>query len=149
MASTLYPTGLASAFTDWDAGGTFGWALALTSYTPDLVTDVWLADIAAYEPTDGSYSRQVLTGDVVTIEVPVVSGFTGFVVFDADDPEWTAIAGGESIGWLVLYEDVTDDSDSPLIAAIQASWYTTGTDFAPALGAGGAFRISTACPAVE
>lgn len=127
----------------------YGWALALNSYTPNLVTDDYVADIVAYEPTDGSYSRQVASGEIVIVDVPLAVGFTGFVRFQSDEPVWTAITGGESIGWLILYEFVTNDADSPLVAAIQASWYTTGTNFSPSLGATGAFRISTACPAVE
>lgn len=149
MASTLYPTGLASAFVGWGTTGVYGWALALNSYTPSLVTDVYLSDVAGYEPSDGSYTRQSASGELVIVDVPLAAGFTGFVRFQADEPVWTAITGGESIGWILLYEFVTTDFDSPLVAAIQASWYTTGSNFSPSLGTNGAFRISTACPAVE
>lgn len=127
----------------------YGWALLSNAYTPDLVTETYLSDVTFYELTDGSYSRQTASGETVIVDVPLTAGFSGFVRFDADDPVWTAITGAESVGWLLLYEFVTNDGDSPLVAAIQASWYTSGTNFAPTLGTNGAFRISTACPAVE
>lgn len=40
------------------------------------------------------------------------------IVYDAADPTWTAVAGGSTIGWAVVYKLVTNDADSPPLFVI-------------------------------
>mgnify|MGYP003452046701 CR=1 FL=1 len=34
------------------------------------------------------------------------------IVYDAADPTWTAVAGGSTVGWCVVYKFVTNDAGS-------------------------------------
>lgn len=40
------------------------------------------------------------------------------IVFDAADPTWTAVAGGSTVGWCVVYKFVTNDAGSTPIFVI-------------------------------
>lgn len=40
------------------------------------------------------------------------------IVYDAADPTWTAVAGGSTVGWVVVYKFVTNDAGSTPIFVI-------------------------------
>ena len=51
------------------------------------------------------------------------------IVYDAADPTWTAVAGGSTIGWCVVFKFVTIDGDSiPIFVIDLADTATNGSD---------------------
>jgi hypothetical protein len=51
-------------------------------------------------------------------------------VFDADDPVWTALGAGATIGGAILLKEVTNDGASPVILFLDpADLPTNGSDF--------------------
>lgn len=60
------------------------------------------------------------------------------IVYDAADPTWTAVAGGSTIGWCVVYKFVTNDADSiPLFVIDLTDTATNGSDITVAFSASG------------
>ena len=60
------------------------------------------------------------------------------IVYDAADPTWTAVAGGSTIGWCIVYKFVTNDADSVPIAVIDlADTATNGGDITVQFNADG------------
>ena len=60
------------------------------------------------------------------------------IVYDAADPTWTAVAGGSTIGWCIVYKFVTNDGDSVPIAVIDlADTATNGGDITVQFNADG------------
>lgn len=43
------------------------------------------------------------------------------IVYDAADPTWTAVAGGSTIGWVVVFKFVTNDAGSTPIFVIDVT----------------------------
>jgi hypothetical protein len=64
------------------------------------------------------------------------------VTFDAADPTWTAVAGGSTVGWVVLYKFVVNDAGSTPIACIDvADTATNGGDITVTFDATGCFYL--------
>lgn len=113
--------------------GTFEWLLLLASAAePDCGTDQFVADLSADEPTDGSYARVAISGMAVATD-----SSTCTLAMTCDDPTFTAFAGGEQVGWLVLFLQVTNDADSPLMVAFRIDWTADGSDFVPTVNPDG------------
>lgn len=98
-------TGIASADLRWlmlkDSGYVF-------NRDDDFVDDL---DPASNEITVAGYSRINLTGGTRTVD-----DTANQITYSADSPDFGTLAGGENATDIVLYEFVTDDSDSTLIA---------------------------------
>jgi hypothetical protein len=118
MAVLIYPQGIPSwpGLNDVD----YRWMLLVSSYVPDPSIDQFVADIAAHEATDSSYARVTLTGATQTVTSTSVD-------YDADDPAFGNLVGGETLAWAVLFEQVTSDADSPLMAAYRIAKVTDGS----------------------
>lgn len=128
-ASTLYLPGLGQwpALDDTD----FRWIALDDTYSPDPVNDTYVADLIG-ELTDPSYARVTLTGSSIAIASTVL----GWVVsYTSDPPVFAALGGATDIAWLVLAREVTNDADSPLLAAWAVAWAPDGSDFSPVVNA--------------
>lgn len=129
MSVVRYPTGDKYWF-DFQAGAlaTYMYAALLSSYSPDPTTEVFMSDVSASEPTDGSWTRLAITGRTVTTDLP-----TGYNLMDADDPDFGSPVGGETVGWVLVFADAGADSASPLMSAYTVSHTADGSPFAPAV----------------
>lgn len=141
-----FPVGLDAVAEEWTTG-TFEWALADPSWAPDPSTETFMSALAAYELTDGSYSRQAVASPTRTPTAPATPTGEGVVRFDCANPSWVAIAGGESVGWAVLFQQVTNDADSPIALALPMSYVTSGLTLTLTVSAYGVWQFSTYCPA--
>jgi hypothetical protein len=64
------------------------------------------------------------------------------IVYDAADPTYTAVAGGSTVGWVVVYKFVSNDAGSTPIAAIDvADTATNGGDITITFAATGIFYL--------
>lgn len=64
------------------------------------------------------------------------------IVYDAADSTWTAVAGGSTIGWLAIYQFVTNDAGSVPIAIIDVTDLpTNGGDVTAPYAATGLFYL--------
>lgn len=62
------------------------------------------------------------------------------IVYDAADPTWTAVAGGSTVGWAVVYKFVVNDAGSTPICVIDvADTATNGGDISITFSASGIF----------
>jgi hypothetical protein len=53
------------------------------------------------------------------------------IVYDAADPTWTAVAGGSTVGWVIVYKFDTDDAGStPIFVIDVTNLPTNGSDIA-------------------
>lgn len=51
------------------------------------------------------------------------------IVYDAADPTWTAVAGGSTVGWCVVFKFVSNDAGStPIFILDVADTATNGSD---------------------
>lgn len=71
---------------------------------------------ASNELQDASYSRQTITNAADAID-----DTNDRVTMDCDNVTFTSLAGGEEIGGIVIYREVTNDSDSELLLYQQIS----------------------------
>lgn len=104
-------------------------ALVSTAYTVDLAAHEFLSDLGANR-----------IGTDQTLGTP--SSTAG--VFDAADSLWTAVAGGSTVGAVVIYKDTTVAGTSPLIAYIDTGGglpYSTGGGNIPVVWASTAAKI--------
>lgn len=59
-------------------------------------------------------------------------------VYDAADPTWSAVASGDTIGWIVVYKFITDDTDSvPIFCVDVTDTPTNGLDVLWTISANG------------
>lgn len=130
MPDVIFPTGLPR----WSGldNTNYRWMLLLDTYVPSCITDINPNDISADELTDGSYARVTLSGATETISTSPCQ-----VSYDATDPTFSALDGAEDVGWLVLFELVTNDADSILMAAYKLEHTTDASDFTPELSSNG------------
>lgn len=64
------------------------------------------------------------------------------IVYDAADPTWTAVAGGSTVGWVVIFKFVTNDAGSTPIAVIDiADTATNGGDITIQFASTGIFYL--------
>jgi hypothetical protein len=64
------------------------------------------------------------------------------IVYDAADSTWTAVAGGSTVGWIVIFKFVTNDAGSTPIAVIDvADTATNGGDITATYASTGIFYL--------
>ena len=64
------------------------------------------------------------------------------IVYDAENPVWTAVAGGSTVGFVVIYKFVTNDASSTPICCIDvADTATNGGDITVTFDAAGIFYL--------
>jgi len=85
--------------------------LLTTAGAPTADTN-FVSDIVANEVTVGGYARQTLTGETVTED-----DTNDFAYLDANDPSFTALVAGETVGWTILYRHTGADATAPVYAA--------------------------------
>lgn len=143
----LYPTGVNKAFLDWE-GDTFEWALwtAAAVARPDI--HVYLDELGPGELATASYSRVPMTTPTRPITIPTApDGTGGSIAFFCDGPDFGVLSDGEVATWLVLYNLVTTDADSPLVAMMPCGYVANGVDQALfVLPGSGAIAMGFACP---
>lgn len=129
---------------DWDDGAaTFRLLLVNTSYTVNIDTHIYVADITPLtnELSGTGYSRKDLTTRTV-----VVDNANDRADYKADNVTWVGINAGTAAG-AIVYKFVSADADSPLICYIDfADTVTNGGDFTLKFNGdptnGAIFRIS-------
>jgi len=142
MASAVYNEG-AHRLTP-GVTGSISWSsdtikilLVTSSYTLDKDHD-FVNDVTASEVNPTNYSRKTLASKTITKD-----NATDRVKFDAADPVWTSLGGASNatIAAAIVYKEVTDDTDSPLICKIDliSSFTTNGSDFTFQFDANGLF----------
>lgn len=98
-------------------------------------------DVAANEVTNDvgtGYERKVLGTKAITLDAA-----NDRVFFDAANPVYTSIKTTQTLAAAVVFKQVTDDTDSPLIALINfADLITNGSDVELQINAGGLFRVN-------
>lgn len=129
----LYPTGIPL----WSTldNTNHRWMLLDPDYEPNIA-HVFVDDVSANELTDGSYGRETLTGSSEVVDL-----VEGWVTYDADDPTWTALAGGEDIGYVAMFNLVTNDADSVMMYVTRLSFTTDGSNFTPIVSSNGIARF--------
>lgn len=103
-------------------------------------SDEFVSDIVANEATNSSgsgYERKTLSNASIALDAG-----NDRVEFDADDITYTAIDAG-TIASAIIYKEVTNDADSPLIADIDfTDLVTNGSDVDLQVNADGFFYIT-------
>ena len=116
------------------------------SFDPDthqFVGDVLDGGTTAQEPSDASYSRQSLSGQSTSADDTDDEG-----VFDADDVTFGSLSTTNQIQGVLIYKQVTDDTDSPIVGVIDDAddsdlpTETNGTDFVIEWSANGVITAS-------
>lgn len=140
-----FPTGFYDAIRFWTTG-TFEWALLTSAWIQDETTQVFMSSISAAEFTDLSYSRVALTTPTVEIILPTGVEGPGFVALKSDPPEFGILSGGEIAESAVLIRVVTNDADSPIVAAYPVTYTANSINPANFLVAStGTVAASTVC----
>jgi len=109
------------------------------SYTPDIDNDVYVDDVtvAASEMSGTGYTRKTLN---VTISTDNANDRG---VADADDLSYTGLDAG-TIQGVLIYKEVSTDSDSPLIGWYESSDFplpTNGGDVTLTINAAGLLTL--------
>lgn len=145
MASSLYNTGLEKILNNTinlNASADVRCLLLKSSgYTFDADHD-FVSDLttASNEISVSGYSRQALTGEVIT-RVDA----SDRVMFDANDVTFSALVAGQTVGAAVLYVYNASDSSAQLIAYIDLTdTATNGGDIVIQWHANGIFYIPVA-----
>ena len=103
-------------------------------------SDEFVSDIVANEATNSSgsgYERKTLANASIALDAG-----NDRVEFDADDISYTAIDAG-TIASAIIYKEVTNDSDSPLIADVDfTDLVTNGSDVDLQVNSEGFFYIT-------
>jgi hypothetical protein len=138
MASNLYNPGLEKLLSnsiDYDSD-TIKVILVDTNHTFDK-TDEFVSDIVANEASGTGYSRKTLANKSQTLDTA-----NDRVEFDADNPTYTALDAG-TIASVVIFKEVTNDADSPLIANIDfPDLVTNGSDVELRINSEGLFFVT-------
>jgi len=103
-------------------------------------SDEFVSDIVANEATNSTgsgYERKTLANASIALDTG-----NDRVEFDADDISYTAIDAG-TIASAIIYKEVTNDADSPLIADVDfTDLVTNGSDVDLQVNAEGFFHIT-------
>jgi len=103
-------------------------------------SDEFVSDIVANEATNSTgsgYERKTLANASIALDTG-----NDRVEFDADDISYTAIDAG-TIASAIIYKEVTNDADSPLIADVDfTDLVTNGSDVDLQVNAEGFFYIT-------
>lgn len=129
MADVIYTRGIP----EWAAIDDTNYKMLLvgTTYVADKDHD-YVDDVSSDELTDASYARQTISGSNVTYD-----DTNDRVTYDCTDVTWTALAGGEAIGGVILYHEINDDTDSILMAYYDVSGTSNGDDMIFVVGSSG------------
>lgn len=122
MATTVYNIGL-DELRDFTTD-TIRAMLLDNTYTPDKDHD-FVADVVAAELAGAGYARETLTTKART-----VSDANDRIEYTADDPDFGAVAVGETAQYMVVYKFVTNDADSILLSCFDLGGVpTNGASF--------------------
>lgn len=135
-----------------DAQGSADVVLLLmsSSYSPDTTAHDFISDINAdeldadgYNAAFGSADRQTPSNRTWDRDDP-----NDRIEFDFDDVTWSSLGGGvsdnnDTAGYVVIAEERTDDTDSPLIAydSLQDDRETNGSDITYSPDSEGMFQL--------
>lgn len=144
MASNVY-TNATKLFGDGDVDwlvDTIRVMLMKSSFTPDLDVNIFVADISADELSVSGYARQTLANKFSTKD-----NANNRTDYGADNPVFTSLAAGQTVGWAVIFKLVTNDADSPVICVLDGTDVATngGTitlRFNGTAGSGITFRLA-------
>lgn len=118
--TTIYPpAALPANLADWTTD-TYRWMLLQAPFAPAWNTQEFVADISADEVTGAGYSRFTATNNAVDVSEL-------FPAYVTDDPSFGSVATGETATHVVLYREVTNDADSPLLLAAGVNIVFDGT----------------------
>ena len=138
MASNLYNPGLEKLLDgtiDFE-NDTINVLLVDTNHTFDKTHD-FVDDIVANEASGTGYSRKTLANASIALDAG-----NDRVEFDADNPSYTALDAG-TIAAAIIFKQVNDDTDSPLIAQIDfADLVTNGSDVELQINSEGLFYVT-------
>lgn len=118
MASNVY-TNATKLFGDGDIdwlADTIRVMLLTAAFVPDLDADIFVADVVTDELVGAGYARITLAGKLSTKDNG--NNRTDYI---ANNPVWAAIAAGETIGWAIVFKQITNDADSTLIAVLDGA----------------------------
>ncbi|MEM6437585.1 MAG: hypothetical protein AAF773_27575 [Cyanobacteria bacterium P01_D01_bin.115] len=111
--------------------------LVTDAYTYDENHD-FVNDVSGSEATGAT--RQTLASPVFTPDTA-----NDRVVYDAADATFLAVTSAQTISGAVVYKEVTDDTDSPLIAFLDGTdLAANGSDIQVQFAATGVFYVSYA-----
>lgn len=114
---------------DWSAD-TIRARLVASSFTPTK-DDTSMTGYTAIG-TDQTLGSKTFTEDTTNDRI----------VYDAADPTWTAVAGGSTVGWVVVFKFVTNDAGSTPICVIDVTdTATNGGDITVTFDAAGIFYL--------
>jgi len=138
MASNLYNPGLEKLLDgtiDFE-NDTINVLLVDTNHTFDKTHD-FVDDIVANEASGTGYARKTLANAAIALDAA-----NDRVEFDADNPSYTALDAG-TIAAAIIFKQVTNDADSPLIAQIDfADLVTNGSDVELQINTEGLFFVT-------
>jgi hypothetical protein len=114
---------------NWDSTN-YRWMLLKSPFAPDGSTQEFVDDISTNEFSDASYSRITVGG---------TAGPTGTtsLTWTANDAAFGSLAGSETANYMVLFKQVTNDTDSPLLAAYRINKTSDGSPFTVAWNGAG------------
>ena len=138
MASNLYNPGLEKLLDGTIAfeSDTINVLLVDTSHT-FTKTHEFVSDIVANEASGTGYARKTLANAAIALDAA-----NDRVEFDADNPSYTALDAG-TIAAAIIFKQVTNDADSPLIAQIDfADLVTNGSDVELQITSEGLFFVT-------
>lgn len=138
MASNLYNPGLEKLLdgTISFESDTINVLLVDTSHTFDK-THEFVSDIVANEASGTGYARKTLANAAIALDAA-----NDRVEFDADNPSYTALNAG-TIAAAIVFKNVTNDADSPIIAQIDfADLVTNGSDVELQINSEGLFFVT-------
>jgi hypothetical protein len=133
MANFVYNRGLYKLATGANLGSLDLRVLLLKSTHAPNRDHNFVADIVADEISVAGYARQALAAETVTEDDAV-----DFAYLDADDPVFSGLAAGQTVGAMVLFIHTGNDATAELIA-----YY----DLVDTLTNGGAITVNFNTPA--
>lgn len=106
--------------------------LVKSSVTPDKDDTSMTGHTPVTGTTDQTLGTKTQTKDTVNDRI----------VFDAADPTWTAVASGDTVGWVDIFKFVTNDAGSTPIAVLDITdTPTNGGDITIQFNAIGIFYL--------
>lgn len=145
MTVFSFPTGVDQLCESWTVD-TFRFMMLTSSWAPDPTIETYVSDIVANEYAATGYSRVTAGTKTRSVTLPTSINGPGYVTFDCADPAFGVLSGGTVAAWLVLYQFVTGDADSPLVAGWPIDYTADAVTAATIpLSGNGAYRLATVC----
>lgn len=110
--------------------------LVTSSYTFNADHD-FVSDVVANEISASGYARQTLGGHAVTLDDTNDRAYADF-----NDVAFGAIASGATSAKLIVYKQVTNDSDHVLVGCYDFAVVTNGGTVTAQINTGGLLRFS-------